>query len=36
LRGSGANDFIQKPFEIELLIDSICKMLDMETTSAAK
>jgi excisionase family DNA binding protein len=36
LRGSGANDFIQKPFEIESLIDSICKMLDMETASSAK
>ena len=28
---SGANDFVQKPFEVEYLIERICKLLDMES-----
>ena len=36
LKKSGANDFLQKPFEVEALIDSICRMLDMETALATK
>ena len=32
----GAFDFIQKPFEVEALIESICKMLAMESVVAAK
>jgi len=36
LKKSGANDFLQKPFEVESLIDSICRLLDMETTLATK
>jgi len=36
LRKAGANDFLQKPFEVEALIDSICRMLDMETALATK
>jgi len=36
LKKSGANDFLQKPFEVESLIDSICRMLDMESTLATK
>lgn len=30
LKKAGANDFVQKPFEVEKLIDRICKLLDME------
>ncbi|SFH86852.1 response regulator [Planctomicrobium piriforme] len=33
LRDAGANDFLQKPFEIETLIQRACKMLDMEVLS---
>ncbi len=36
LKKAGANDFLQKPFEVEALIDSICRMLDMETALATK
>jgi excisionase family DNA binding protein len=36
LKAAGANDFIQKPFEVEHLIDAICKLLDMEAPIAAK
>ena len=30
LRTSGADDFMQKPFEIEKLVDQICRLLDIE------
>lgn len=30
LRDAGANDFLQKPFEVETLIDRACRLLDME------
>ncbi|WP_437186206.1 response regulator [Planctomicrobium sp. SH668] len=33
LRDAGANDFVQKPFEIETLIQRVCRQLDMEATS---
>jgi excisionase family DNA binding protein len=36
LKRAGANDFLQKPFEVEALIDSICRMLDMEAPVAAR
>lgn len=36
LKAAGANDFIQKPFEVDHLIDSICRLLDMEAPVAAK
>jgi excisionase family DNA binding protein len=36
LKKAGANDFLQKPFEVEALIDSICRMLDMESALATK
>lgn len=36
LKKSGANDFLQKPFEVEALIDSICRMLDMEAPAMAR
>ncbi len=30
LREAGANDFLQKPFEMETVLDRVCKLLDME------
>ncbi|MBA3315704.1 MAG: response regulator [Planctomycetota bacterium] len=33
LKKSGANDFIQKPFEVETLVSRICSLLDMETAA---
>ncbi|MDX1964569.1 MAG: response regulator [Pirellulales bacterium] len=35
LKLSGANDFLQKPFEIDALIDRICAHLDMESVTAS-
>lgn len=34
LRKAGANDFMQKPFEVEKLIDRMCGLLDVERKSA--
>lgn len=34
LRKSGANDFLQKPFEVETLVARICTLLDMEPAVA--
>jgi excisionase family DNA binding protein len=31
LKEAGANDFMQKPFEIEALVERICQHLDMES-----
>jgi excisionase family DNA binding protein len=31
LKAAGANDFMQKPFEIEALVERICQHLDMES-----
>jgi excisionase family DNA binding protein len=33
LKAAGANDFLQKPFEVEALIDRMCALLDMETVT---
>lgn len=33
LRAAGANDFIQKPFDIDRLIDRICELLELEVTT---
>lgn len=30
LKAAGANDFLQKPFEVETLVDRICHSLDVE------
>lgn len=30
LKESGANDFLQKPFEVETLLERMCALLDME------
>jgi excisionase family DNA binding protein len=34
LKRAGANEFLQKPFEVEKLIDRVCRLLDMETVPA--
>jgi excisionase family DNA binding protein len=33
LRDAGANDFIKKPFDVEMLIERICQLLDVESAS---
>ncbi len=33
LKAAGANDFVQKPFEVEALVDRVCSLLDMQTTT---
>jgi excisionase family DNA binding protein len=33
LKEAGANDFMQKPFEVEELVARVCQHLDMETTA---
>ena len=33
LKEAGANDFLQKPFEIEDLVERMCEMLDMEAVT---
>ena len=34
LKAAGANEFMQKPFEIDSLIDRMCKLLDVEPIPA--
>ena len=36
LKVAGANDFMQKPFEVDRLIERICELLDLETVSAGQ
>ena len=33
LKQAGADDFMQKPFEVEALVERVCQYLDMETTA---
>ncbi len=33
LKTAGANDFLQKPFEVETLLERVCDLLDMETVT---
>ena len=35
LRLAGADDFERKPFDVEILIDKRCRLLDMETAAVA-
>jgi excisionase family DNA binding protein len=35
LRASGAEDFLQKPFEVDQLVDRICQLLEVETSMVA-
>ena len=36
LKASGANDFMQKPFEVENLIERICQLLDVEPVAVKR
>jgi len=36
LKSAGANDFLQKPFEVETLLNRICSMLEMEAAEMAR
>ncbi len=35
LKAAGANDFMQKPFEVERLLDRCCEMLEIERPSSS-
>ena len=35
LKACGANEFLQKPFEADVLVDRICTLLDIESVPAA-
>ena len=35
LRVAGANDFMQKPFEVDKLLERICQLLEMESLAAS-
>lgn len=35
LRLAGADDFMRKPFEVEVLVDRVCQLLDIETAATA-
>jgi len=34
LKASGANDFLQKPFDVDYLVERMCKQLDIEPIAA--
>jgi excisionase family DNA binding protein len=36
LKASGANEFVQKPFEVEHLIERVCQLLDVEPAAATR
>lgn len=36
LKTSGANEFLQKPFEVEQLVDLMCRQLDVEPVGAER
>ena len=33
LKAAGANDFMQKPFSVEKLVERVCELLELEVTS---
>jgi DNA-binding response OmpR family regulator len=36
LHEAGTNDFMQKPFEIEILIERMCQLLDLEPVQTSR
>jgi DNA-binding response OmpR family regulator len=34
LRESGADDFLQKPFETDILVNRMCRLLEVESIAA--
>jgi excisionase family DNA binding protein len=34
LKAAGANDFLQKPFDVETLLERVCRLLDIEVIAA--
>jgi excisionase family DNA binding protein len=34
LRDAGANDFVKKPFDVDMLVQRACQLLDLETVNA--
>jgi len=36
LRDAGADDFLQKPFTVDVLLERACQMLDMETVASGR
>ncbi len=36
LKAAGADDFLQKPFDADILVERACKLLDMETITTAR
>jgi DNA-binding response OmpR family regulator len=34
LKAAGANDFIQKPFAVESLVERVCELLEMEPVTS--
>jgi DNA-binding response OmpR family regulator len=35
LRAAGADDFLQKPFEVERLLERVCQLLDLEVMATS-
>ncbi len=35
LKAAGANDFMRKPFEVDRLVERICRLLDIESVAPA-
>jgi DNA-binding response OmpR family regulator len=31
LKDSGANEFMKKPFDVEVLVERVCQLLDIES-----
>jgi DNA-binding response OmpR family regulator len=34
LKEAGANDFMQKPFAVEKLLERVCELLELETVAS--
>jgi DNA-binding response OmpR family regulator len=36
LKAAGANEFLQKPFEVDTLLNRICGLLEMESAAMSR